>query len=147
MWKKFGVALFTRVPVNLYRLGNASGPRLDNIRPRDVPIVEHSFGDGSTTMMVRPEGGVSTFDAINPNLKGDKWWMIPKDTPIPDTISVIRDRRDPKTGISHYSLRPKQFMSLLSFAQGIKELSEYAKPVFVVSKGVKNDKTGAGGDQ
>ena len=35
--------LFTNVPVDLFRMGNASGPRLDNVRPQDVDFVDETL--------------------------------------------------------------------------------------------------------
>ena len=136
--------LFTRVPVDLFRMGNASGPRLDAVRPRDVDIVDHRFSDGSTKQMVRSEGGISTFDAVNPRLKGDKWWRIPAGTELPDSIHVVMDRRDPRTKIAHYSLRPARYMPLLEFIEGLRELAEHAQPMFRPQQKDLDDETGTG---
>lgn len=42
---------------------------------------------------------------------------------MPDTIRVVKDRTDPETGITHYSLRPARLMTLLEYAEGLKKLS------------------------
>ena len=126
--------LFTNVPVDLFRMGNASGPRLDNVRDTDVPFEEIRVGDGHIVRMVKPDGGISTFDAINPRLPG-KWWRIPAGTMLPDTIRVVRDQRDPRTRITHYSLRPTRYMTLLQFVSGLQELATKAQPMFTVHGG------------
>ena len=136
--------LFTRVPVDLFRLGNASGPRLDNIRSKDADIVEHKFSDGSTKQMVKPSSGISTFDAINPKLKGDKWWCIPAGTRLPDTIHVVMDRRDPITKIAHYLLRPARYMTLLEFAESLRELAQHAERMFHPQERGSDSETGTG---
>lgn len=137
--------LFTSAPLDLFRLGNASGPKLalENIRPRDVNIKQVEFDGGKAVNMVDPVGGLSTFDAINPGLKGTKWWRIPKGTQMPDTIRVVKDRTDPKTGITHYSLRPARLMTLLEYAEGLKELSKSAEKCFVGQGEDHETKTGS----
>ena len=57
--------MFTNVPVDLFRMGNASGPRLVNVRPQDVDIVDEKLPSGQVIRMVHPRGGISTFDGIN----------------------------------------------------------------------------------
>lgn len=133
--------LFTTVPVDLFRMGNASGPRLDNVRPRDVVFEEVTLGDGSVVKMVKPEGGISTFDAINPRMPG-KWWRIPSGTQLPDTIRVVRDQTVSGTTITHYSLRPARYMTLLEFVTGLQSLATKAVPMFTVEGGSGAAETG-----
>lgn len=137
--------LFTSAPLDLFRLGNASGPKLalENIRPRDVNIKPVKFDGGDTVNMVEPVGGLSTFDAINPRLKGTKWWRIPKGTVMPDTIRVVKDRTDPGTGITHYSLRPARLMTLLEYAEGLKELRKSAVECFARQGGGHGSQAGS----
>jgi len=133
--------MFTNVPVDLFRMGNASGPRLDNVRPQDVDFVDEKLANGQVVRMVHPRGGRSTFDGVNPRLPG-KWWRIPAGTMLPDTIRVIRDQRDPRTQITHYSLRPARYMTLLEFVGGLQVLAMKAMPMFTVQGGSGESQTG-----
>lgn len=133
--------LFTTVRVNLFRKGNASGPRLDNVRPDDVDFAEEKLPNGQVIRMVYPRGGISTFDGVNPRLPG-KWWRIPPETLLPETIRVVRDRRDPVTGLTHYSLRPARYMTLLDFVSGLRALALKAVPMFTLQGGSGDSETG-----
>ena len=133
--------MFTNVPVDLFRMGNASGPRLDKVRPQDVDFVDEKLANGQVVRMVHPRGGISTFDGVNPRLPG-KWWRIPAGTMLPDTIRVIRDQRDPRTQITHYSLRPARYMTLLEFVGGLQVLAMKAMPMFTVQGGSGESQTG-----
>jgi hypothetical protein len=120
---------FSRMPVDLFRLGNAQGPRLDNVRSRDVEFVEETMPNGVARVMVKPLGGISTFDRINPRLRGSNWWRLPAGTVIPPALLVTFDRRDPQTGIAHYLIRPISYMSLAEFLDALRALARAAKPV------------------
>ncbi len=133
--------MFTNVPVDLFRMGNASGPRLDNVRPQDVDIVDEKLPSGQVIRMVHPRGGISTFNGINRRLPG-KWWRIPAGTTLPDTIRVVRDQRDPLTQLTHYSLRPTHYMTLLEFVGGLQILAMKAVPMFTVQGGSGESQTG-----
>ena len=115
--------LFTMVPVDLFRMGNASGPRLDNVRSQDVDFAEEKLPN------------------INPKRPG-KWWRIPADTVLPDTIRVVRDQRDPLTQLTHYSLRPARYMTLLEFVSGLQALALKAVPMFTLQGGSGDSETG-----
>lgn len=134
--------LFTSVPVDLFRLGNSAGPRLDNIRPQDVDTEDVTLPSGEIVRMVHPRGGISTFDGINRRMPG-KWWRIPSGTVLPDTIRVVRDQTDPRSGITHFSIRPTNTMSLLTFVAGLQALALHAQPMFTVQGG-SNDAQSTG---
>jgi hypothetical protein len=133
--------LFTMVPVDLFRMGNASGPRLDNVRSQDVDFAEEKLPNGQVIRMVHPRGGISTFDGINRKRPG-KWWRIPANTVLPDTIRVVRDQRDPFTQLTHYSLRPARYMTLLEFVSGLQILALKAVPMFTLQGGSGESETG-----
>lgn len=134
--------LFTTIPVELFRKGNTAGPRLDNIRPSAVDVVEETMPNGETIRMVHPRGGISTFDGINRRLPG-KWWRIPAGTAVPDSIRVVRDRRDPVSQLTHYSLRPTRYMTLLEFVSGLQNLALKALPMFTMNG--ESDESQSGG--
>ena len=133
--------LFTNVPVDLFRMGNAAGPRLDNVRPQDVDFVEERLPNGQVVRMVQPRGGISTFDGIDPRRPG-KWWRIPGGTLLPETIRVVRDLRDPRTRLTHYSLRPARYMTLLEFVGELQALAMKAVPMFSLQGGSGESQTG-----
>jgi hypothetical protein len=133
--------LFTNVPVDLFRMGNASGPRLENVRPQDVDFEDLTLPNGQVMRMVHPRGGISTFDGINPKRPG-KWWRIPSGTVLPDAIRVVRDLRDPLAGLTHYSLRPTRYMTLLEFVAGLQILAVKAEPMFNLQGGSGESQSG-----
>jgi hypothetical protein len=133
--------LFTNVPVDLFRMGNASGPRLDNVRPQDVDFMDENLPNGEVVRMVHPRGGISTFDGVNPRLPG-KWWRIPAGTMLPDSIRIVRDQHVPGTQLTHYSLRPARYMTLLEFVGGLQNLATKALPMFTVLGGSGESQTG-----
>ena len=133
--------LFTTIPVDVFRLGNSAGPRIDNVRPQDVDTEDLKLANGETIRMVHPRGGISTFDGINRRLPG-KWWRIPAGTMLPDTIRVVRDQRDPVTQLTHYSLRPTYYMTLLTFVAGLRMLAVKAVPMFSVDGGSNESQSG-----
>ncbi len=133
--------LFTTIPVELFRRGNTAGARLDNVRPTDVDIVKETMPNGEVIRMVHPRGGISTFDRIHPRMPG-KWWRIPAGTTVPDTIRVVRDKPDPVNQVTHYSLRPTHYMTLLAFITGLQTLALKAQPMFGMSGGSNEAQSG-----
>ncbi len=95
------------VPKDLYRGGNASGPRLDNVRigkdvfPNDQGLIGPSY--------LGPQGeppGISTFESP----KGAKnWWKLPGGTELPSGLSLINDHGD------HWTLGPAWDMTEQTF--------------------------------
>lgn len=120
--------MFTTVPVDLFRAGNASGPRLDNIREQDINIQILKVG-GQDLRMVSAEGGISTFGGYVQK-PGVKWWKIPAGTKLPKSIRVVKDHYNTAMQAYHYSLQPARLMTLLEFAEGLKELALFAVPMF-----------------
>ncbi len=120
--------MFTTVPVDLFRAGNASGPRLDNIRDKDISITVVKVG-GEDIRMVSPEGGLSTFGGYVQR-PGVKWWKIPSGTKLPQSIRVVKDHYNKEMRAYHYSLQPARLMTLLEYAEGLKELALSAVPMF-----------------
>ena len=125
-----GQTLFTTVPVDLFRMGNASGPRLDKVRlGKDVGSTEEILPSGKTVTMVGPDGGMSTFDAKNPTLTG-VWWRIPAGVKLPDTIRVTKDHgvwnAAARLRITHYSFRPARKMTLAEYVEGLREIAAQA---------------------
>jgi hypothetical protein len=99
-----------KIDIDLYRGGNSSSPRLDHVRDKDVV----KYKDGLTGLMrVRGmSGGISTFTAPKAETN---WWWIKAGTPVPAKLVVTRDTTDPKTGITHYTIRPASDILLTEF--------------------------------
>lgn len=96
-----------RIDVDLYRGGNSTSPRFDNVRDKD--IVKFREPKTDRVMVKGLSGGISTFTAPKPETN---WWWIPAGTVVPDKLTVTRDTTDRQTGITHYTIRPSADMSL-----------------------------------
>ena len=86
---------------DLYRGGNASSPKIDNVRDSDIPVDKDGF--------VLPDtGGVSTFDKP----KAEKnWWRFAKDFDAPDGIHIYNDHGN------HYLWEPATRMLRTEFVK------------------------------
>src|SRR5262245_59887063 len=96
-----------KIDVDLYRGGNSTSPRFDNVRDKDVV----KFKDPKTGLakVKGMSGGISTFTAPRPEAN---WWWIRAGTVVPPGLVVTRDTTNPKTGITHYTIRPAEDMFL-----------------------------------
>ena len=64
-------------------------------------------------------GGISTFTAPKPEAN---WWWIKAGTPVPSKLVITRDTTDPRTGITHYTIRPESDMFLTEFVAQLQSL-------------------------
>ena len=80
-----------KTPVDLYRRGNATSPRMDHVLPnKDIAIYENNgqiwvketLADGQTP------GGISTFSVQG---MGNNWWKLDRGTSIPSELELIND--------------------------------------------------------
>src|SRR5665213_483505 len=94
-----------KTPCELFRAGNSSSARLDNVRPSDVTIVKVS---GVDTVRAR-SGGISTHEAIDPTLNGI-WWRLPAGTDYNDNVLFLNNDQ---TG--HWSWEPTQDFPVSSY--------------------------------
>lgn len=92
-------------PVDLFRWGNASSPKLDNVRPTDLGTFKHDGQD----WVEGKSGGVSLFssDAGRPNT-----WRLPKGTPVPAQLDVYDDGAESR---NHWLIRPAVNMPMAEF--------------------------------
>ena len=99
-----------RIDIDLYRSGNAASPRFDHVRDKDIV----KFKDPSTglTKVKGLSGGISTFTAPRPE---GNWWWIKAGTVVPSSLVVTRDHTDPKTNITHYTIRPATDLLLTEY--------------------------------
>lgn len=79
---------------------------------------------GCRTMTGRHRG-VSVFDKKNPGLPSFEWFRLPAGTALPDGLAVTRDAAHPSpTRPNHYTVAPKDDMSLSLFLQQLKTLGD-----------------------
>jgi len=92
--------------VDLYRAGNATGPRMDHVRPNRDIIVAHQNG----VDWVRPvTGGVSTRERTFWPHRG--WWRLPKATPFSNLLTARNDHDD------HWVWEPAQDMEFAEYVR------------------------------
>jgi hypothetical protein len=88
---------------DLYRRGNASGPRLTHVRiGKDIG----TYSRGGTDWVAARSGGVSTFSVQPP---GKNWWMLPAGFVYPDELLVVNDHGN------HYNWEPNVDLPLADF--------------------------------
>ena len=101
-------------PITLYRQGNATSPRMDNVRAnKDVAIFEESgvlwvlanLSDG------RSPSGISTF--ANPGI-GKNWWRLDAGCDLPIELKLLNDRDN------HWLWQPSQIMTIDRYQSALK---------------------------
>lgn len=110
------------VPENLFRVGNAAGPRLDYVRDRDITIIYQ----GDKAIVLPHTGGISVFNKIHPRLRGI-WWKCSAGTPCPEELTIVCDRE--RSGLRHYSIQPAYQMELQAFQAALRRFAEYFERV------------------
>ena len=99
-----------KIDVDLYRSGNSKTPRFDNVRDKD--IVKFKNAQTGLVEVKGLSGGISAFTAPKPETN---WWWIRAGTAVPSKLAVTRDHTDPKTQITHYTIRPAATMLLTEY--------------------------------
>jgi hypothetical protein len=100
-----------KTPVALYRQGNASSPRMDNVRPnKDITVYEQQ---GELWVMLTLEKarlpeGISTFDTPG---SGKNWWKLEIGTDIPPELELVNDRP------GHWLFQPSRPMPLVQYKE------------------------------
>lgn len=92
-----------KTTTDLYRKGNASGPRLAHVR-RGKDLV--AFQKGGADWVSARSGGVSTFSTQGP---GANWWCLPAGSDYPDDLYVVNDHGN------HYNWEPAVDMPLSAY--------------------------------
>jgi hypothetical protein len=98
-----------KTPVDLYRMGNALSPRLDNIRDQDIQMYE----DGDRTWVAANSGGISTF-SVRRNSKN--WWKLDQGTEIPNELRVVNDHG------SHWLWEPSYSMPIDTYREALQSV-------------------------
>jgi hypothetical protein len=70
--------------VDLYRMGNATSPRMDKVRDQDV----ESYEKNGEIWVVEGSGGISTFAAQG---LGKNWWKLDRGC----TIDIFKNSNEP----------------------------------------------------
>jgi hypothetical protein len=116
---------------DLYRLGNATSPRLHNVRPGDVTRYERNG-----VVMVRADGfGISlaTEQRIKrTNPRGSYLWKIPANFPMPRGLALNPDRNSiskPGDAADHYFLCPQYDMMLSEYVALLSKLALHLERV------------------
>lgn len=104
----------------VYRLGNASSPKMDNVRTvKDADLFKkngHDWVKGHTK-------GVSTF--TNPKAqKGDKEWKLPVGSSYPAELHPVNDHGD------HVSWQASHDMPLADYIRALQTLGQHFKKTF-----------------
>jgi hypothetical protein len=108
-------------PIDLYRSGNNTSPKLDNVRISGTNSDVDTFVDAANTVWVLANGkGVSSSDAIDPSWSG-KPWRLPMGSPFPDGLRLWED--DP----GHYVWEPAMPMPLANYVSFLAQVM----PLFV----------------
>jgi len=106
-------------PVALYRQGNASSPRMDNVRPnKDITVYEQQ--DELWVMLTLEEGrlsggmsrseGISTFESPG---SGKNWYKLEFGTDIPPELELVNDRA------GHWLFQPSRPMTLEKYKEAL----------------------------
>ena len=96
-------AIMPKTTTDLYRRGNASGPRLTHVRiGKDIV----TYPSGGTDWVRARSGGVSTFSVPGP---GRNWWLLPRGFDYPDELFVVNDHGN------HYNWEPNVDLPLADF--------------------------------
>lgn len=110
-------------PEDLYRLGNATSPRLTNVRrPKDIDTIEVN----GILMVVANGKGVSLFtkQRLDATPMSGWVWKIPRNTIVPSGLKLINDRP------GHYSICPASNMPLEEFKGLLAKLALKCQKVF-----------------
>ena len=110
-------------PEDLFRLGNATDPRLTHIRrPKDIDTVEIN---GLLVVIANGKGiSLATEERISKSPVSGWVWKISKGTQMPQGLRLINDRP------GHYSICPMSNMPLDEFKGLLSKLALKCQKVF-----------------
>ena len=97
-----------RTTTDLYRRGNALGPRLSHVRVGKDLV---TFFQNGIEFARAHSGGVSTFSSPGP---GRNWWVLPAGTEYADEISVQNDHGNHYNWVPNLDMPLTDFVALLS---------------------------------
>jgi hypothetical protein len=92
-----------KTTTDLYRRGNAAGPRLAHVRiGKDIDV----FSQNGVDWVAAHSGGISTFATPG---AGINWWLLLAGFDYPDELAVVNDHGD------HFNWEPSADMPLADF--------------------------------
>jgi hypothetical protein len=97
--------------VDLYRMGNATSPRMDKVRDQDV----ESYEKNGEIWVVEGSGGISTFAAQG---LGKNWWKLDRGCSIPDELCLVNDYGN------HWAWEPGYTMKLDDYKSALQSMAE-----------------------
>ena len=103
-------------PLDLYRIGDASGPGLDQvIFGHDVVVYQIS---GQNWVKGSPQGGAST-RSLTYRLKKptSRWWHLPLGSHYPDTLTIRKDHG------THWLWEPSKDMLVSDYLRALTLMS------------------------
>ena len=125
-------------PIELWRLGVKSSPRIDKVRipprPPGSTIDIQTYVKNGQVVARAGTGGVSLFDGKNPRLDGIHWWRIPANSTIPAELKITKNHKDRITGLTHYRIEPIFDMPMLHFIYLLTIFAKNAKKAFLTSQ-------------
>jgi hypothetical protein len=96
-------AVMAKTTTDLYRRGNATGPRMTHVRiGKDIV----TYSRGGIDWVMAFSGGVSTFSTQGP---GKNWWLLPRGSDYSDELDVVNDHGN------HHSWEPNSDLPLADF--------------------------------
>lgn len=104
--------------VDLFRAGNRSGPRLDQLRPGEVQVQNRNGVD----WVIGRSGGASTLDA--PLALRGVWYRLPAGTPYDDGVLFLQNDYP-----GHWSWEPAHDMLRLTYEDALKNVNAEFVPV------------------
>lgn len=113
---------FYIIPEEVFRLGNTNSPKLSNIRPRDINIINVN----GVPVVVANGKGISVFDkegiALSP-MTGWVWRFSPN-TRFPLGLKLVQDKPH------HFCIAPAHNMPLDKYKGLLEEMALSAKRIF-----------------
>lgn len=133
----------------VYRLGSKNDSKISKVRVKEDARPQQrtdkitgelidkandiiTYAQDGDLFVLAKSGGVSLFDGISPKLKmskKDRWYIIPRTTPVPEGVIIAKDIQVDRYGQYHYSLQPAYDMPLKVFQHKLDLLKEYMRPV------------------
>ena len=114
---------------DLYRNGNSTSPRMDNVRPLKDGKGDIAIENREGVQWVEGgSGGISTF---NRPRREKNWWELPEGSDIPDQLMVTADTSLP----GHFLWEPDEDMTLADYKARLREIRPWNKINLLATEG------------
>ncbi|MDH5178863.1 MAG: hypothetical protein OEZ39_10335 [Gammaproteobacteria bacterium] len=133
----------------IFRLGKDNNNKIAHVRHHedDRPITSYNkrtksivskrneiitYQENKQLYVLAKSGGVSLFDAMSPKLTltgKDCWYLVPKNTPIPDGIVIAKDVEPDDNGHFHYAFQPEHDMLMSTYKEKLAEIGKHMRVV------------------